>query len=80
MSDNDYDARLELLWDLMEVSPHKPVRKLLLESLKYYPLQSIFLQRHWLSMRTAFACCDRFDPLGEVYRRKETGRVDQCTQ
>jgi len=71
--DQDYDARLKLLWELMEVSPDKPVRKLLKESLKYYPLKSIALQRYWLSMRTAFACCDRFDPLNEAYRRKKTG-------
>jgi len=75
-SDHDYDARLKLLWELMEVSPEKPVRKLLRESLKYYPLKSIALQRYWLSMRTAFACCDRFDPLGEIYRKKETN--EQC--
>lgn len=63
---NDYDARLELLWDLILVSPDKPVRKLLQESLRYYPLHSQALQRHWLSMKTAYACCTRFDPLNTV--------------
>ena len=66
MFDLDYDARLELLWDLMLASPDKPVQKLLQESLRYYPLHSQDLQRRWLSMHTAYTCCTRFDPLNDV--------------
>ena len=71
MFDLDYDARLELLWDLMLASPDKPVRKLLQESLRYYPLHSQSLHRRWLSMRTAYACCTRFDPLNNDYEALE---------
>ena len=71
MFDHDYDARLELLWDLILASPDKPVRKLLQESLRYYPLHSQSLHRRWLSMRTAYACCTRFDPLNNDYEALE---------
>ena len=36
--DTDYWPRMELLYQLTQRSPNKPMRKLQRESLKYYPL------------------------------------------
>jgi len=56
--DVDYARRLELLQELMEKNPQTPVRKLLRECLKYYPLHSQEAQRRWMSIDTAFKAAD----------------------
>lgn len=56
--DFGYHDRLNLLADLMLENGDRPVRKLMREALKYYPLHSIEGQRHWLRMRTAFLAAD----------------------
>ena len=56
--DYDYNTRMGLLIELMELDSNKPVRKLLKECLSYYPLYYTSTQRHWLSIDTAFKAAD----------------------
>ena len=56
--DSDFHKRLELLADLMEVSPNKKVKTLQWEALKYYPLGGKEAIRNWMTMRVAFLAAD----------------------
>ena len=52
--DFDYHNRMNLLIELLGVpGKDKPVRKLLREALKYYPLSSTESIRNWMSINTA---------------------------
>lgn len=69
MFDLDYWPRLELLYELAQVSPNKPMRKLQFEALKYYPLKHKENKRAWLSIKTAFKCFDAFCPLSQKIKK-----------
>ena len=56
--DTDYHNRLDLVAELMLQNPKRNVRRLLRESLKYYPLGSKEAIRNWMSWRTAFAAAE----------------------
>lgn len=52
--DVDYHDRMNLLVELLDVTgKDKPVRKLLRECLKYYPLSNKEAIRSWMSINTA---------------------------
>jgi len=68
--DTDYWPRMELLYQLTQRSPNKPMRKLQRESLKYYPLYYQETQKTWLSTKTAFKCFEIFCPLHKQIRSR----------
>ena len=51
--DADYNKRMELLVSLMRLDPHKSMKKLQREALKYYPLYYNNFIRLWMSSKTA---------------------------
>lgn len=62
--DVDYHRRLELLAELMIQNPHRRMKKLQREALKYYPLYYKENIRHWMGFRTAFRASDLIDEYG----------------
>ena len=71
IADYDYWPRLQLLYQLTQKSPDRPMRKLQREALKYYPLYYKETQRAWLSTKTAFKCFEAFCPLHKQIREAE---------
>lgn len=64
--DCDWNKRMTLLVELMQLRPDKPMKKLQREAMKYYPLHYTASQRLWLSYKTAMHAAD-------ILNKKEFG-------
>ena len=70
--DTDFLNRIELLIDLMQKEPRKPMKKLQWEALKFYPLHYTASIRHWMSWKIAAYAADilnQREGLYENFRR-----------
>jgi hypothetical protein len=65
--DAGWHNRMELLIELMQLSPRKPMRKLQREALKYYPLYYTETQRKWMSFWTAQEAAHRLNEREGLY-------------
>lgn len=72
MHDTAFLDRIELLLELMQIEPDKPMKKLQWEALKYYPLYYTANIRRWMSWKTASYAAD--------LANKREGLYDQLTQ
>jgi hypothetical protein len=57
--DSAWGERMALLVELMQLSPHKPMKKLQWEAMKYFPLYYTESQRSWMSSKTALKAAER---------------------
>jgi hypothetical protein len=65
--DTDYSKRMELLTQLMNLNPHKPIKKLQREALKYYPLHYKESIRMWMGWRVAAQAADILNQQQGIY-------------
>lgn len=72
MIDSAYGQRMELLVELMQISPNKPMKKLQWEALKFYPLYYKESIRWWMGWRIAARAADILN--------KREGLYDQLRQ
>jgi len=56
--DCDWGRRMETLVELMQLCPHKSMKKLQREAMKYYPLYYTESKRAWMSVKTSFHAAD----------------------
>lgn len=65
--DVDWGKRMDLLVELMQLEPHKPMKKLQREALKYYPLYRDECIRAWMSWHVACKAADRLNKKEGIY-------------
>lgn len=63
MIDCDWGRRMNLLVELMQLSPNKRMKKLQREALKYYPLYYTESIRNWMSYKIGLHAAERLNRL-----------------
>jgi len=63
MIDCDWNKRMNILTELMQLKPDGKMKKLQREALKYYPLYYTESIRAWMSFRIAFIAAERLNKI-----------------